>query len=72
MSETVVNVQTLPEAILKLFPSGKVKIREDNGIVTLIPVKKDEECPLFGFFSDGKLSTEKYMAQKQIEKELER
>ena len=71
MSETIINVNTLPETILRLFPSGKVKIREDGGIVTLIPLKADDDCPLYGFFGDGKLSTERFLEQKRLDKELE-
>ena len=71
MSETVMSVNTLPDAIIRMFPSGKVKVREDKGVVTLIPLKKDVECPLFGFFGDGKLSTKKIIEQKQLDKELE-
>jgi len=71
MSETVMNINTLPETVFKMLQTKTVKVREDKGIVTLIPIKENEDCPLFGFFSEGKLSTEKFMKQKQFEKELE-
>jgi len=71
MSETVINAQSLPETIVRLFPSGQVKMREDKGVITIIPLKTETDCPLFGFFADGKLSTEKIVEQKQLDKELE-
>ena len=72
MSETVMNATTLPETMLRLFPNGRVKMREDKGVVTLIPLKKEEDCPLLGLFEDSNFSTERYFEQKQLDKELER
>ena len=72
MSETVVSVNALPETVLRYFLSGQVKVREEDGIVTLTPVKKDfPGSRLFGMFADGRMSTEKYVRQKQLDKELE-
>ena len=72
MSETIVSVSALQETVLRFFPDGQVKVREADGIVTLMPVKKDfPGSRLFGMFSDGRLSTEAYHRQKQLDKELE-
>ena len=71
MSETVVSVQSMPEVLLRLVNAKTVKIREENGVVTVIPIRERKESPLRGFFGDGKLSTERFLEQKQLDKELE-
>ena len=36
------------------------------------PIREESvDCPFAGMFADGKVSSEKFIAQKQIEKELE-
>jgi hypothetical protein len=44
-----------------------------NGSIILTPFieKKQNFDVLFGMFSDGRISTEEYMKEKQMEKELE-
>ena len=71
MSETVVNIQSAQEVLMRFVHTKRVKIREDNGIVTVIPVKERHESPLRGFFGDGKLSSERFLEQKRLDKELE-
>jgi len=71
MSEIVAKLNSLPELLFGLIQTETVKIREDNGIVTLIPIKEDNDCPLFGFYAQGKLSTEKFLEQKRMDTELE-
>jgi len=46
---------------------------EENELIILTPIieKKQNFDILFGMFSDGKLSSEEYMKEKQFEKELE-
>jgi virulence-associated protein VagC len=73
MADMILDVQTLPEAIFSKISTKRVKIREENGSIILTPfgeTKQNFEV-LFGMFSDGKISTEEYMKEKQIEKELE-
>jgi virulence-associated protein VagC len=73
MADMILDVQTLPETIFSRITTKKVKIHEENGSIILTPfiVKKQNFDVLFGMFSDGKISTEEYMKEKQIEKELE-
>ncbi|MDR2711535.1 MAG: hypothetical protein LBB91_00285 [Clostridiales bacterium] len=56
---------------MRLIKAKMVKIREDEGIVTVIPVVDKVESPLRGFWGDGKLSTERFLEQKRLDKELE-
>jgi len=73
MSDMVLDVQILPEMIFSRISSKKVNFHEENGSIVLTPVieKKRDFDVLFGMFSDGKISTEEYMKEKQHEKELE-
>jgi hypothetical protein len=73
MRETVLDIQTLPEVILSKISTKKVKVHEENGTITLTPFS--DEKPRFdhlvGMFSDGKISIDDFLTEKQIEKELE-
>jgi len=73
MLDMVLDVQTLPETIFTRITTEKVKIHEENGSILLTPVieKKTDFNVLFGMFSDGKLSVDEFIKEKQIEKELE-
>ena len=73
MTDTVLDVQTLPEMIISKISAKKVRVHEENGSIVLTPIieKKQNFDILFGMFSDGRISTEEYMKEKQIEKELE-
>jgi hypothetical protein len=73
MTETVLDIQTLPEVILSKIPTKKVKVYEENDTITLTPFsdEKPRFDHLIGMFSDGKISIDDFLAEKQIEKELE-
>jgi hypothetical protein len=72
METIIIDREILPEPIISYIHSAKIKIFEENGNVILSPIKEKPNLDeLFGMFSDGKLSTEKFIAQKAIEKELE-
>jgi hypothetical protein len=74
MTDIVLDVQTLPEPIFSRIHAPKVKVHEENGIITLIPVKMERANidKFIGMFSDGKLSSEKFIKNKKYEKELEK
>jgi len=73
MSDMVLDIQTLPEMVFSRISTEKVKFHEEDGSIILTPVieKKQNFDVLFGMFSDGRISTEEYMKEKQIEKDLE-
>ena len=73
MEEIILSVDTLPAPLYQYIQSKKVKARESNGVITLTPVdeKKEPSTRLFGMFSDGRFSVDKFMAQKRADKELE-
>jgi hypothetical protein len=73
MIEMILDIQALPETIFSRIPTKKVKFYEDNGTITLTPFS--EERPRFdhliGMFSDGKISIDDFLEEKQQEKKLE-
>jgi hypothetical protein len=73
MTEMVLDIQTLSENIFSRITTKKVKLYEENGTITLTPFS--EEKPRFdhliGMFSDGKISIDDFLEEKQLEKELE-
>jgi len=80
MSETIVNLNSIQDILFKLFQTRTVRIREENGVVTIIPIideNTDEDCPLYGLLKDngklpnGVLASDEFSKQKQIEKGLE-
>jgi virulence-associated protein VagC len=68
MSDMVLDIQTLPEMVFSRISAKKVRIHEENGSLILTPIieKKQNFDVLFGMFSDGRISTEEYMKEKQM------
>ena len=73
MTEMVLDIQALPETILSKISSRKVKFYEENGTITLKPFsdEKPRFDHLIGMFSDGKISVDDFLEEKQQERELE-
>jgi len=73
MSELILNTATLPEPLLKMIPTSRVKVREAKGVISLFPLSdtSDNIDKMYGMFSDGKISVEDFQKQKHEEKELE-
>ena len=73
MLEVVIDRQKFPEPISSYINSEKVRVYEENGIITLTPIL--EEKPRFdhliGMFSDGKISVDDFLEEKKQEMELE-
>ncbi|MCL2147711.1 MAG: hypothetical protein FWH52_07885 [Synergistaceae bacterium] len=72
MVEMVLNTSALPESLVRLIHTERVRVRETHGEILLTPIKEsDVDCPLLGMFSDGRISVDKFIANKRIEKELD-
>ena len=73
MSDMILDINMVPETIFSRIKTKKVKLHEENGALVLTPVSEDEKSfdRLIGMFSDGKLSIDNYLNEKQMEKELE-
>jgi len=73
MTEIVLDIQALPEMVFSKISSRKVKFHEENGTITLkpFPEQKPRFDHLVGMLSDGKISINDFLDEKQQEKELE-
>ena len=40
MEDVIINVDTLPEILCRRISGDKVRVRETNGVISLIPVSK--------------------------------
>jgi virulence-associated protein VagC len=70
--EMVINRQILPEPIFSYLHSEKVRLLKEDDNIILTPIKnKPNVNELRGMFSDGKISTDDFIAQKALEKEIE-
>jgi hypothetical protein len=74
MTETVVNTKTLPEALSKLIKTEKVKIRETDGEIRLIPIQDsiDYINELRGSLANyPQMSVDNFLERKHADKALE-
>jgi hypothetical protein len=72
MESMIIDREILPEPISSYIRSKKIKISEENGNIILTPVKhKPNVNDLFGMFNDGKLSSDDFIKQKAVEREME-
>ena len=74
MESVIIDRETLPETIASYIHSQKIRLVEENGNIILSPVVEKYSIleKSFGMFSDGRLSSEKFIERKEIEKELEK
>ena len=73
MTELVLNTNTLPEPLFRLIRSDKVKVNEENGIVSLTPILEIVgDCPLRGLAADSSLTVDSFLAMTHDEYEIER
>lgn len=73
MESLVVDKRNLSKTVVAYIRSEKIKLVPKNGTIILSPVR-DKYSVLeksFGLFSDGKLSSKKFIEAKKREKELE-
>jgi virulence-associated protein VagC len=71
MQELMLNTNTLPDTLHSRIRADRVSVREENGTIILTPVTKSQTTNLWGLLPDDKFTSEKYLAQKRQDKELE-
>ena len=72
MQSMIIDRQILPEPIISYIHSEKIRMFEENGNIVLSPLKIYPNInELFGMFNDGKLSSEEFIKEKTIEREME-
>jgi len=72
MIEMILDTKTLPESLFRLLRAEKVKVREHDGEVRLIPmIQSKNGCPILGIASDCGFTVDEFIARKREEKVLE-
>ena len=74
MSETVVDINALLDILLKLIPTKKVRIKEADGIIQIVPVNEVIDCTigLRGILSDYDImSVNNFLERKRVDKEMD-
>jgi hypothetical protein len=74
MSEMVLKTEALPEFLFKLIPTEKVRVKEIDGMVQLVPVKENVDCTvgLRGLLAEyDEMSVDKFLERKHADKELD-
>jgi hypothetical protein len=73
MPDMIMDISRLPETLFSRIKTEKVKFHEENGTFIVTPIAEERKSfdNLIGMFSDGKLSIDNHLIQKQLDKELE-
>ena len=74
MSENVMSINALPEFLIKIMPTEKVRVREVDGIVQIMPVKENTDCTigLRGILAGyDDMSVDKFLERMHADKELD-
>ena len=74
MTDAVMNITALPDVLFKLISAEKVRVREIDGIIQLIPVRENTDCTigLRGILADyDDMSVEKFMERKRADRKLD-
>ena len=74
MTETVMNTNTLPEYLLGIIPTEKVRVKQVDGEIRLIPVEEtvDYIVKLRGSLAAyPEMSVDKFLERKRADKELD-
>ena len=71
MNDLILNTSVLPEPLLRMVRTDKVRVREADGVITMTPVE-EPDCPLLGLLADYEDYTlDAFLKRKHSEKELE-
>ena len=68
------NTKALSEILFKLIPTEKVRVKEVNGIIQLMPIEEDLDCTigLRGILTDfDEMSVDKFLERRHTDKELD-
>ena len=75
MTETVISTKALPEILLKLIQTEKVRLKETDGVIQLMPISEepiDYIDKLRGSLSAyPEMSVDKFLERKHADKELD-
>lgn len=74
MNETVMHTKSFPEILFRLIPTEKVRVKEFDGVVQLMPVRESVDCTigLRGILANyDDMSVDKFLERKRADKELD-
>ena len=73
MTDMIINADILPEPLFSLVQAEKIRVLENDGIITMTPIKEEFDCTaeIRGMYSDKKLTLDKFLEWKHADKELE-
>ena len=74
MSETVMSINALPEFLVKIMPTEKVRVKEIDGVIQVMPEKEKTDCTigLRGILAGyDEMSVDKFLERKHSDKELD-
>lgn len=75
MTETVMNTNALPSFLVTTLKTNRVRVRENNRVVTIEPIEEKPDCTvgLRGILSDyPEMAVDKFLARKKADGELDR
>jgi hypothetical protein len=71
MSELVLTTNTLPEPLIRLIHTEKIRVDKTNGIVSLTPIEdSSNDCPLLGLAADSRLTVDSFLSMTHDELEI--
>ena len=75
MRDMILNTNILPEPLFKLIHSPQMRVRETDKGIIIMPFENNQSLTAIkkarGMYTDGKLSVDKFLAEKHAE-EVER
>jgi hypothetical protein len=76
MTEMILNTTALPETLFRLIQTEKVRVKEIDGMIQLMPVKENSDYTMGGlrgmFAGDPNMAVDKFLERKRADEELER
>jgi hypothetical protein len=76
MTERVMNINSVPSYLTEMFRANKVRVRENDRVITIMPVEETDaekkyRCPFLGIAADSNLTVDKFLDWKREEREAE-
>ena len=73
MTEMILSIEALPEVIISKISTSKVKLIDDNGVLTITALKEEKphRINLRGIFKNNKLGVEEFLAERKKDLDLE-
>jgi hypothetical protein len=71
MTDTILSTRTLPETLLRLIQTDKVRLIEESGDFRIIPLREGSGLMGLGI-GRSNLTTEKFLEYKREESEIEK